>query len=37
MMSDKNSDHEREHDENDNALFAWSQDKHAEEPFHFVA
>ena len=37
MMFNEDSDHESEHDENHDALFTWRQDKHREEPFHFVA
>jgi hypothetical protein len=36
-MLDGNSDNEREHDENDQALFGWRENKHRPQPFHFVA
>ena len=37
MMFDKDSENEREHDENDDTLFAWGEDEHGDKPFHLVA
>jgi hypothetical protein len=36
-MFDKDSDNERDYREDDDALLAWGEDEHGDEPSHFVA
>jgi hypothetical protein len=36
-MLDPSADHEREDNENDQALLAWHQNKYCQQPLHSVA